>query len=84
MSEEEKVTPEYLKSHEEGYIMAKYAPDLAQQLASIKPTTPELVALHDGIKTYVFEKAKVFEQTKYETPDNFLQPDKDIDLEPEP
>lgn len=83
MSEEETVSPEYQKGLNQGYIIAKYAPELAQHLAKIEATTPQLQALQDGIKTCALERLKAFEKTKNNSRDISSDKERDKDITPE-
>ena len=55
----ENTTPkdkDYITGFNDGYILSKYAPDLAEQLAKIKSNHPRMEGLRDGKAEFVNEK----------------------------
>ena len=68
----------YIQGFNEGYLVAKYAPELSQKLSEIKSQAPRLEGLLDGIQQYAleltkdrlppFEKDYQKEEHKHDTP----------------
>lgn len=48
---------DYITGFNDGYILSKYAPDLAEQLAKIKSDHPRMEGLRDGKAEFVNEKS---------------------------
>lgn len=55
------LTPEYLKSFNDGYLIAKHMPELSEKLAGIKGHSPSLTGLKDGRDQFIHE----FEKDQY-------------------
>lgn len=59
MGDQEKVEPEYLRGFNEGYLLARENPELAQKLAGIESDFIRLVAFKDGMAQFQKEIEKV-------------------------
>ena len=79
----------YQRGFNEGYIIAKYNPDLAEMLKVINNDTPRLDGFRDGLDQFVIEKSREIDTPPWlETipePENKTIDDRadDIDLEPD-
>lgn len=62
MDEQTAPSPEYLKGFNEGYVLAKEAPDLANKLSSLKSDSERTQGFQDGRKEFVMEKVKSHRQ----------------------
>jgi hypothetical protein len=58
MEETTTPSPDYIKGFNEGYVLAKDQPELADKLASMKGDSERVAGFHDGRRQYVLEKAK--------------------------
>lgn len=58
MEEATTPSPEYIKGFNDGYLLSKELPDLADRLSSAKSETDRSKGLQDGFKAYVLERAK--------------------------
>ncbi len=56
--EETTPSPEYIKGFNEGYVLARELPDIADKLSAIKSDSDRTKGFQDGQKVYVLEKAK--------------------------
>lgn len=87
MDSNDKVDPAYLKGYNEGYLFAKYLPELSKELSKTQGNTPRSIGFKDGREEFVSEQLKDkfpswlkgkknYEQTKQSK-------HKDRDIEPE-
>jgi hypothetical protein len=93
MTEEQAISPDYQTGFNEGYIIAKYSPELAGQLANINEASLRLTGFQEGRDQFINEQTKErlpswlkgnrFEE-KPITPNKSLSKGKDKDIEPEP
>lgn len=90
MEEQTTPSPEYLKGFNEGYMLAKEAPELADKLSHVKSDTERLQGLQDGRKQYVLEKVREMRPRRMsdhsnlktdKEKDNSKDKDRDIDYE---
>lgn len=58
MKEKELNDPVIQQAFNDGYLIKKYEPELAEKLLNIKAVTPYVVALQEGCKQYSLEQAK--------------------------
>ena len=86
MEENETPHPDYLKGFNEGYMIAKYMPDLSEQLAKTADDSIRIKAFKDGRKELILEQSRErlpawLQPEKFESPDNSpkIQRDKDKD-----
>lgn len=56
--EQENVNSEYIKGFNEGYIMRKHLPELANKLRDIKSTSDRSIGFNDGQKQFERELDK--------------------------
>jgi hypothetical protein len=56
--ENEKTDPQYVRRFNEGYILAKYAPELFEKLSKTKNDRVNLRALQDGRQQFLSEHVK--------------------------
>jgi len=54
--EQETIHPEYIKGFNDGYMLAKYTPELADKLAQVETTSPRIEGLKDGRERFAFEE----------------------------
>lgn len=91
MEENESIHPDYLKGFNEGYLLKKYLPELADKLLQAESHSSRSNGFKDGVTEYVheLEKAKYpawLREDRYSDlgnePDRSKERDRD-DLEPE-
>lgn len=58
MEENTTIDVNYIKGFNEGYILSKRLPDLAQQLSEIKSESPRMEGFQDGRNEFMQEKSK--------------------------
>ena len=58
MEEHDTVDPHYQKGFNDGYIFAKYLPELSEQLSKTDAKSPRMEGFQDGRKEYISEKAR--------------------------
>lgn len=58
MEEHDTVDPHYQKGFNDGYIFAKYLPELSEQLSKTEAKSSRMEGFQDGRKEYISEKAK--------------------------
>lgn len=75
----------YIKGFNEGYILAKHAPELSEKLTEIKGENPRLEGLLDGIEQYGLEMKREW-QPSWEKDGVDFSPEREEekDIEPEP
>ncbi len=56
MENEEKVDPDYLKGFNEGYTIAQYMPELAEQLANVESDNSRTAGFQAGRGQYQIEQ----------------------------
>jgi hypothetical protein len=56
MEDNETVNPDYLKGFNEGYLISKEMPELAQQLSNINSQAERIVGMKDGHEQYTKEQ----------------------------
>jgi hypothetical protein len=93
MAEEQAISQDYQTGFNEGYIIAKYSPELAGQLRNINETSLRLTGFQEGRDQFINEQTKErmpswlkgnrFEE-KVISPDKSLEKAKGKDIEPEP
>lgn len=78
---------DYIQGFNEGYVITKHMPDLAEQIANVKTDAPRLEGFRDGREQFVIEAIKEREPKwmhrdldKTQEPE---EPSKDRDIEPE-
>jgi hypothetical protein len=64
----------YKRGFNDGYLLAKHAPELSAQLAEIESTSPRIEGMKDGREEYIIEQNKIKEH------DNIIE-DRDRGLE---
>jgi hypothetical protein len=88
--EEEKISPDYQNGFNEGYIIAKYNPELAGQLAKVAQDGSRWTGFQQGREQFLKEQTKErlpswIKDNRFEK--NVTAPDKNIekskDIEPE-
>lgn len=73
----------YIKGYNEGYLLAKHAPELSSKLEHIKGQASRLEGLLAGIEQYSLEQSKEWWPSWKKEPDEREQED-ERDFEPEP
>lgn len=58
MDEAENIDPKYLEGFNQGYFLAKHAPDLANSLSNLKPANLRLEGIQHGIQEFGREQVK--------------------------
>lgn len=48
MEETDKIDPDFLKGFNDGYLIAKYEPELAERLSKIKAASPHILGMQQG------------------------------------
>ena len=56
MDESEKIDPEYLKSFNQGYLLAKHEPQLAKKITEALPETQRAKGFKGGVDEFAKEK----------------------------
>lgn len=56
-TENEKPDPEYIRKFNQGYILAKYMPELSEQISKSKSETSNFRAIQDGRQQFLSEEA---------------------------
>jgi hypothetical protein len=56
MQQEEKISPEYIKGFNEGYLLAQHMPDLSEKLAGIKSDSPRMQGIRDGRQEFLIDR----------------------------
>lgn len=59
MEETNKIDPDYLKGFNDGYIIARYEPELAEKLSKIEAVSPRIVGMQQGRQQFIKEQLKV-------------------------
>lgn len=83
-NKDEKVTAEYVKGFNEGYLLAQFEPDLVERFMSIENTAERITGLREGAKQYFLEVIHEMSKDTQIRRDfgNDHQIDKDFHIEP--
>ena len=88
--EDEKINPDYQKGYNDGYLIAKHEPDLADKLKNLPDSTPRMEGFEAGRKQLLRDRFKerlpeLVKDDPDKDVDQSLEPDKDRDrgIEPE-
>ncbi|MFN8711911.1 MAG: hypothetical protein ACK5Z2_03580 [Bacteroidota bacterium] len=68
----------YQRGFNDGYLIAKHAPELSAQLADVQSNSPRMEGMKDGQDEYLLEQSKIIDQEK---PLDDRAPDLEIELE---
>ena len=58
MEENDKIDPDYQKGFNDGYIFAKYLPELSEQLTKTELKSQRGIGFQDGRKEFISEQIK--------------------------
>lgn len=87
MKEKEQPDPAYVKGFNEGYVFAKYMPELSATISKTETKSSRMLGMQDGRKEYLSEmaKAKFPDWLKRDgnIPTRFLSKDKGKDIDKE-
>ncbi len=86
MDENDKIDPTQLKGFNDGYLIAKYEPELSEQLSKIEAVSPHIVGMQQGRNQFLKEqiREKIPSWLKDDRFDKKeINPSKDKGLEPE-
>lgn len=76
MQEEQTPSQEYIKAYNQGYMIQKHLPDLADNISRSLPNTERSEGFKDGQEQYKFEREK--------SRPKFLQSDRLSKINPDP
>lgn len=58
MEETTQVDPDYLKGFNDGYLIARYEPELAEKFSKIEAVSPRIIGMQQGREQFVKEQLR--------------------------